>query len=187
MSKTVKLLTSALIFIFTLVSCDKNEIVSNNDNFTTFKAELKGSSEVIPNASTAKGYAILTFNNTTKRFTSTTSYGGLTPTSAHIHMASKQENGNVIFPFDGNNTSPSFIEENIEENVIEKQSEDVLFKKKKLFDNSKGNIYFSSPIIYHSGTLTGQQEEALFEGKLYVDFHTKLFPNGEIRGQLEKQ
>jgi len=45
----------------------------------------------------------------------------------------------------------------------------------------------SSPITYTSIALTAAQESDLFAGLYYVNLHTVLFPDGEIRGQLIKQ
>ena len=181
MFKTMKFLTTVCIFGTILISCTKDEMP--NENITVFKAELKGSNEPIPNASSAKGTAILNYNNNTNRFTATTSYSGLIPNSGHIHMAQNQKNGNIIFPFDINDVQST----SLKKNLIEKQSIDELPRKMMLLTTSSDNIYSSSPITYHSGVLTVQEVEALFEGKLYVDFHTKAYPNGEIRGQFEKQ
>ncbi len=43
---------------------------------------------------------------------------------------------------------------------------------------------FTSPFSF-TDTLTTTQEEELKAGLYYVNIHTKDFPNGEIRGQLE--
>lgn len=44
-----------------------------------------------------------------------------------------------------------------------------------------------SPINYTSTTLTADQETALKANLYYVNIHSNLFPEGEIRGQLIKQ
>ena len=181
MFKTTKILISGFLLATILISCAKDEIPEENN--TVFRAELKGSNAVIPNASSANGTAVLIYNKKTKRFTASTSYNGLTPSSAHIHMAPKQKSGKVIFPFDINNASPVIQEKRL----LEKQEVDKISRKKLLFISAMDDAYIPSPIIYHSAVLTEQEIEALFEGKLYVDFHTNTFPNGEIRGQLEKQ
>ncbi len=181
MSTTAKLLISALFFIFTLVSCDKDEIPK--EDITVFRAELKGANAVIPNASNADGIAILTYNNNTKRFTATTSYSGLTPKSYHIHMKPIQENGNILIPFELNNTFTAPLDENL----LEKLPMDIFPNGKIVFTATTDNYFLSSPITLQSGELSEREVKALFEGKLYVDFHTDAYPKGEIRGQLVKQ
>lgn len=121
MLKTIKLLATSVLFT-SLVSCgggsesDNSAAASNNDTTasvntapaavdaantgtTIFKAELKGTSEVPANPSTATGTSTLTYNNATKTFTDVTTYTGITPTMGHIHKAAAGENGPVIFPF----------------------------------------------------------------------------------------
>lgn len=82
------------------VAATPNSDTANaNSGTTIFKAELKGSSEVPANPSTASGTSTLTYNNTTKTFTDVTSYSGITPNMGHIHKAAVGENGPVVFPF----------------------------------------------------------------------------------------
>lgn len=63
-----------------------------------FNATLDGASEVPPNASTAVGTATLFFNKTTKIFTLTVVYTGITPTDGHIHKGAIGVDGPVVFP-----------------------------------------------------------------------------------------
>lgn len=165
MFKTIKLLSSALVFT-TLFSCNggsnsnSNNAMSNNDstkasndatkadnNITIFKATLEGSSEVPSNPSTATGTSTLTYNPATKTFTDVTSYNGLMPTMGHIHKGVVGENGPVVFPFTN----------------------------------------LASPITLNSIPLTDEQVTALFNDSMYVNLHTTAYPGGEIRGQLQKQ
>lgn len=46
---------------------------------------------------------------------------------------------------------------------------------------------FTSPITFTSAALTAAEEADLFAGLYYVNLHSTLYPNGEIRGQLIKQ
>lgn len=45
----------------------------------------------------------------------------------------------------------------------------------------------TSPVNYTSAPLTDEQESDLYDHLYYVNLHSALFPQGEIRGQLIKQ
>lgn len=64
----------------------------------TFNAALNGASEVPSNGSAATGSAVLNYNKTTKIFTLSVTYTGITPTSAHIHKGAAGADGAVVFP-----------------------------------------------------------------------------------------
>ena len=49
-----------------------------------------------------------------------------------------------------------------------------------------GSASFASPFS-GSATLTAQQETDLNAGLLYANFHSTIFPGGEIRGQVTRQ
>lgn len=68
-------------------------------NTTTYKATLTGSSEVPSNASTATGTATLDYNNTTKIFSVTVTYSGMTVSSADIAKGAVGVNGPTVFSF----------------------------------------------------------------------------------------
>jgi CHRD domain len=66
------------------------------------QAELKGSNEVPPNASTASGTAEATFDTDTKFLTYTITYSGLTGPAmgAHFHGPSEAgKNAGIVLPF----------------------------------------------------------------------------------------
>lgn len=67
---------------------------------TNFSATLNGSSEVPSNPSTATGSATLSFNNTSKIFTLTVNYSGITTTvtDAHVHKGAVGVSGPPVFP-----------------------------------------------------------------------------------------
>ena len=44
----------------------------------------------------------------------------------------------------------------------------------------------ASPVT-GTATLTTKQASDLLAGKMYVDIHSQAYPNGEIRGQIQKQ
>ncbi|HTG66318.1 MAG TPA: CHRD domain-containing protein [Flavobacterium sp.] len=79
--------SAILVFLLVSISCnsDSDDSYPNPTNTTTFKATLNGSSEVPSNSSAAMGNATLTLNNTTKMFTLSGTYTGMTPTVSHIH------------------------------------------------------------------------------------------------------
>jgi hypothetical protein len=89
-----------IVFIFSgLLSCSKSSGPAAIDPNVTYLATLSGASEVPANASTATGTATLIFNSTTKIFSITVTYTGVTATNGHIHKAAAGVSGGVIFPF----------------------------------------------------------------------------------------
>lgn len=183
MFKTIKFLSIGILLATILISCAKDEIPK--EDITVFRAELKGANAVIPNASKAKGTAILNYNNNTKRFVTTTSYSGLTPKSYHIHMEPIQEIGNILVPFELNSTFTVPLDDNSLK--INEKPMDVVPNGKTMITATADNYFLSSPLTLQSGELSEREVKALFEGKLYVEFHTDAFPKGEIRGKLVKQ
>jgi hypothetical protein len=113
----------------------------------TFKADMKGSTEVPPTDSTGTGTAEVKVDTATKKISWTIKHSGLTgdPTAAHFHGPAKP----------GENAPPE--------------------------------IDISKKIDSGSAELTKAQLADLEAGKLYVNIHTAKFPDGEIRGQVEKQ
>ena len=97
MKRAVILSAIALVF-FGFISCSKNSTPNPN---ITFKATMNGASEAPPNSSTGTGSATLVFNNSTKIFTVTTTYSGLTGAAngAHIHKGAVGTAGGVVFAF----------------------------------------------------------------------------------------
>ena len=90
----------AITFLFTgLASCnDDDDDPAPVATTTTYYATLNGASEVPSNTSTATGTATLTLNNSTKIFTLTVNYTGLTAIGAHIHKGAVGVSGGVVFP-----------------------------------------------------------------------------------------
>lgn len=112
----------------------------------SFKADLKGATEVPPADSPATGSAVVVVDTATKKLSWTVSYSGLTgeATAAHFH-------GPAVA---GENAGP----------VVD----------------------ISGAIESGSADLTDQQLADLQTGKWYLNVHSAKFPDGEIRGQVEK-
>ncbi|HMJ71136.1 MAG TPA: CHRD domain-containing protein [Cyclobacteriaceae bacterium] len=96
----------ALVSAGFVMSCDDDD--DNPGQTTTYNATMNGTSETPPNATTATGTAVLTFDNTTKIFTMTVNYTGLSgaATAAHIHKGAVGVAGDPVFPISGSLTSP---------------------------------------------------------------------------------
>jgi hypothetical protein len=88
------------IILSSLLSCDNNDNSAATPIIVTFNATLNGANEVPSNNSTATGTAVLKYNKTTKMFTLTVTYSGLTPTDGHIHRGAvgQAPANNIIFP-----------------------------------------------------------------------------------------
>jgi glucose/arabinose dehydrogenase len=149
-----------------------------------FVARLEGGQEVPPNTSTAKGFAAFFLNQegTALRFIVTV--GGLDFTgtqtadtgddlvAAHIHApAPRGMNAGVVFGFFGlpfNDTNPT---------------DTVVIP----FANGVGGTVFSKWDLTEGNntTLTAQLPNIL-AGLSYINFHTRRFPGGEVRGQIEE-
>ncbi len=99
MKSLIKFLAISVI-LSGVVSCKKSS-PAVPDPTITFKAVLSSANEVPVNASSATGTATLIFNSTTKIFTVTVTYTGLTAVAGHIHKAAAGISGPVIFPFSG--------------------------------------------------------------------------------------
>ena len=103
MKRSIRFLVTVII-LSGLFSCDNNDSPPT-PVIVTFNATLNGTSEVPPNASTATGTAVLKFNKTTKKFSLTVTYSGITPNGGHIHEGAVGVDGPIIFPL-ANLTSP---------------------------------------------------------------------------------
>lgn len=148
-----------------------------------FVARLEGGQEVPPNASRTKGFAAFLLNQegTALRFFVFVTGLDFTGTqtvdpsddlvAAHIHApAPRGANAGVVFGFFGqpfNDTNPN-------DTVVIPFARGVggtIFSK---WDRDEGN----------NTTLTAQLPNIL-AGLSYINFHTRRFPGGEIRGQID--
>jgi hypothetical protein len=112
----------------------------------TFKADMKGASEVPPTDSAATGIADVSLDTATKKLSWTVTSTGLSgdPTAAHFHGPAAP----------GANADP----------VVD----------------------ISAALAKGSADISDQQIADLQAGKWYINIHTAKFPDGEIRGQVEK-
>jgi len=98
MKLATRILAISIVFLG-LGSCSSSSTNSGSSpTYSTYTATLLGSSETPPNTSAASGTATLILNNSTKIFTLTVTYNGLTPSSGHIHKGAVGVAGDVVFP-----------------------------------------------------------------------------------------
>ncbi len=98
MKTTFHLFTVILLMAGFFACKEKDDDTDPTPQTVSFYSNLKGSSEVPPNASTASGSATASFNKSTKVLTVTVTYSGLTVTDAHIHKGGAGVSGPVVFP-----------------------------------------------------------------------------------------
>jgi hypothetical protein len=148
-----------------------------------FSAQLSGAQEVAPNGSTATGSATLVLNDTQTALTYSITVSGIDFTgtqtadtiadnlmAAHIHAAPAGVNGPVIFGFFGapfNDITPNDV-------VVTPFTVGVGGTITGKWDAPEGN----------GGTNLLAQIPNLMLGNTYLNFHTVMFPGGEIRGQI---
>ena len=130
---------------------------SSNDDTEFFDAILSPDNEVPARASGASGVARLTFDGTTVTFIVLASNFN-NYTQGHIHSAAAGVNGPVRVPLLSFQTPALSI--------------------------TQGTLVEGS---FTAANVTGIEFNALIEemraGTAYVNFHTTLYPGGEIRGQ----
>ena len=149
-----------------------------------FSANITGSQEVPPNASTANGTATFTLNDTMTSLAFSATIFGLDVTgsqtassadnlsAAHIHASATSVpgvNGGVVWGFFGGPLNDS----NPNDFVLSPFASGVGGTISGKWDASEGN----------NTTLTAQLPNIL-AGRAYLNFHTVQFSGGEIRGQI---
>ena len=162
-SKSITLLFALPLAFLGLQSLASAEIV-------TYKATLAGANEVPSNSSNAKGTAVITVDTISKASTYEITYSGFAegPTAAHIHgPAVAGANGPVLVPL----TSA--------DNPLKDLAAGP-------GTGSSGPVVFGASPVKGTFTISDEQYEAMMKGKTYVNIHTTVFANGEIRGQLAK-
>lgn len=138
--------------ILSVNSCSSDDDNGNGYNTTpmpsgntNFSATLSGSSEVPSNPSTATGSATLSFNNTSKIFTLTVNYSGITTsvTDAHVHKGAVGVSGPPVFPITVS-ASPLYLTSTV---LTTEQEADL-----------KANLYYVNihSTAYTAGEIRGQ-------------------------------
>jgi hypothetical protein len=99
MKQTIYSLAISFILIGS-ISCKKEPDVVYDDPNVYFSADINGSQEApTPNASTATGSALATFNKNSKVLTIVVNHSIPSPINGHIHKGARGVAGGVIFPF----------------------------------------------------------------------------------------
>src|SRR5215204_2538346 len=136
---------------------------------------LTGANEVPPTGSTGIGSALVTLDTVTNLMTVNVAFAGLvSPTTvAHIHCCAGP--GGLAIPATTVPSFPGF--------PVGVTAGTYLHT----FDLTLASSYNPAFITAHGGTVAGAEADfvaALLAGQTYLNIHTTLFPNGEIRGQL---
>jgi hypothetical protein len=137
------------------------------EDMEVFEAVLSGGSEVPARASAASGRAQFVSDGTT--ITYSVEVDDLTNvTVGHIHLGSSSINGPVrVFLYPSVTATAGAPPTTVSDKVVFAQG--VI---------TQGNIL--------AGVTMAQLLEAMRTGGAYVNFHTTLFPGGEIRGQIQQ-
>lgn len=132
-----------------------------------FTATLEGTQEVPPNASTATGEAVFTFNDDLTELSYELSVFGLfNITMAHIHLAPAGVNGPVVLWLYPDGPPAQQI------------------------PGETNGLFASRTVTWEDlvGSLLNEPLSALYAemlaGNTYVNIHTVAYPAGEIRGQI---
>jgi hypothetical protein len=149
-----------------------------------FVARMDGAQEVPPAATAARGYAAFFLNRERTALTFTARVAGIdftgsqTPdtgddlTVAHIHgPAARGATAGVIWGFIGqpfNDTNPT-------DTVVTPFATGVGGTVTTKWDLTEGN-----------NTTLAAQLPNILAGRTYINFHTRRFPGGEVRGQIEE-
>lgn len=148
-----------ILILWWFSSNTKSNSNSNNSN-ATLRVTLNGNNEVPPNNSAGTGSGRGTLSPDKKRFTFEVSVNNLTGPvmSAHFHRGGPGENGPIVktLTFQQLPGMPSaWI--------------------------SRGVWRSDDPME----PLTDSLVQDLLHGRIYANYHTPQFPNGEVRGQWQ--
>jgi hypothetical protein len=131
---------------------------------STFHAILEGDEEVPPVDSDAKGAAIFRTSNDGTELNYRLIVANIEDvTAAHIHLAPRGENGDIVaFLFD-----PEEPTEGITNGIL-----------------AEGTITSEDLVGPLEGSTLSELIDEMEEGNTYVNVHTVEHPSGEIRGQI---
>ncbi len=168
MKKTLNLVGLVFAFLMFFGVAKADQLV-----FTT---TLTGAQEVPPTGSPGIGSALVTIDTVTNLMTVNVAFAGLqSPTTiGHIHCCAGP--GALAIPA---TTVPSFpgFPTGVTTGAY-----------LQTFDLTLASTYNPAFIAANGGTVAGAQAafiSGLFNGQAYFNIHTQMFPNGEIRGQLQ--
>lgn len=145
---------------------------------TVYVTTLSGLNEEPQNSSPATGTARVTVDPDLHQLTVTTSFSGLvgTTTAAHIHCCTPTPNTGTA----GVATqTPTF--EGFPAGVTSGDYS-------RLFDTTQASTWNGTFITNNGGTTAGAESalwSGLAEGRAYLNIHSSVYPNGEIRGFLQ--
>lgn len=151
-----------LCLMFSLSSCDDDDDdVGIDDPITDLvtlqEVALTGAEEVPANTSAATGTFRGTYNPDTRRIAYTITFQGMTPIAMHFHRGAVGVAGPIEVPINPGS------------------------------DPYSGTNPYVSPLSGSTPALSAAQEADLMAGNWYINVHSDLYPDGEIRGQIRPE
>lgn len=125
------------------------------DETITKSTTMTGAQEVPAVPSTGTGALSYTYNKSTRTLTYSVTWSGCTDSVTAMHIHGLATRGQSAGILQGFTLS-----------TVQKRKEGTY----------TGNVYFDDQIM---------KEAELFAGKYYLNLHTKAYPGGELRGQIE--
>ena len=151
------ILISLFLHIPLVVAVDKSA------NAQVYKAELKGSEEVPPVKTAAKGEATFRVFKGKMRMTYLLTVSDIeNVTAAHIHRGKKGKSGPPVVVFFNGHWKAGKFSSTLSEGII-------------TGDDLRGSL---------SGKPLRALIQMIYAGEAYVNVHTEKYPEGEIRGQI---
>ena len=161
--KWFKLIAFSTVFcgLMTIIASCEKESDKIASSIITKSLPMSAAQEVPTNPSTATGTINLTYNTDTKVLTYSVTWSGLSDTLVAMHI---------------HNTADPGYNAGVLQNIITTSNGIA----------TPGPKYILSGAISATLYIDGQvfKEENLLANKYYMNIHTKKYPGGEIRGQL---